>query len=80
MSSTPDPLIGVTITAREIYDAVVRLTGRVDVLITQQEDANKDLQDHELRIRGLERNRWPLPALSALIALGALGISLLKYL
>ena len=70
-----EPLSGVTITAREIYDAVVRLTGRVDVLIEQQHEARNDIQDHETRIRGLERARWPIPALTIVIALGSLGLS-----
>jgi len=74
-----DPMI-VHITMREIYDAVVRLTGRVDVLIEQRADDRNDIGDHESRIRNLERTKWPLPAVSVLIALGAFSISLLKYL
>lgn len=27
--------------------------------------------DHEIRIRSLERGRWPLPALTVLISLGS---------
>jgi hypothetical protein len=72
-----DPLGGVVITSREIYDAVVRLTGRVDVLIAQSEEVRHDLQDHETRLRALERARWPLPAASVLIALAAFGWSVL---
>lgn len=72
-----DPLGGVVITSREIYDAVVRLTGRVDVLIAQSEEVRHDLQDHENRLRTLERARWPLPALSVLIALGSLSVAVL---
>lgn len=72
-----DPLGGVVITSREIYDAVVRLTGRVDVLIAQSEEVRHDLQDHETRLRTLERARWPLPALSVLIALGSLATAVL---
>lgn len=78
MSNPLDPM-HVVITSREIYDAVVRLTGRVDVLIEQQADIKHDIGDHETRIRNLERNRWPLPAVTVLIALGALVISALKY-
>lgn len=74
-----DPLGGVVITSREIYDAVVRLTGRVDVLIEQQGETRQDIQDHETRLRSLERARWPLPALSVLIALGSLGYALLGH-
>jgi hypothetical protein len=75
MSDPNGVLAGVVITSREIYDAVVRLTGRVDVLITQQADAHADLQDHEARIRSLEKARWPLPAVSLLISLGALALA-----
>lgn len=71
-----DPLSGVVITSREIYDAVVRLTGRVDVLIEQQNHANNEIQDHEARLRSLEKGRWPLPALSVLLALGSFGLAL----
>ncbi len=73
-----DPLGGIIITSREIYDAVVRLTGRVDVLITQQAENTSDLSDHENRIRSIERSRWPLPTVSALISLGALAVALIK--
>lgn len=68
----------VVITSREIYDAVVRLTGRVDVLISQQAEAAKDLADHEGRIRTLERARWPLPSVGLLIAVLSLIIAFLR--
>lgn len=80
MTNTPDPLLGVSIAAREIYDVVVRLTGRVDVLIAQQENANHRSDDHEQRIRALERGRWPLPTVSVVIAVGALVVSVIKLL
>lgn len=52
---TVEPLSGITITSREIYDAVVRLTGRVDVLIEQQSTTHNEVQDHENRLRSLEQ-------------------------
>lgn len=72
--------MGVSITAREIYDAVVRLTGRVDVVIAQQEDAKHRIEDHENRIRVIERGRWPLPTLSVIFAAGALALSIIKLM
>lgn len=79
MTQTPDPLQhSVSITWREIYDAVVRLTGRVDVLIIQNEDQKAVDKDHELRIRQLESNRWPLPTLSVILAAAALVVSFIK--
>lgn len=82
-----EPLQGIVVTSREIYDAVVRLTGRVDVLIEQQthtnrqiDDIKKDLRDHEDRLRSLERARWPLPALAAVIAVASLALTILNTL
>lgn len=73
LTVTHEPLSGVVITSREIYDAVVRLTGRVDVLIQQTSDMQHDIQDHENRLRNLERGRWPIPALTLVISLIAIG-------
>lgn len=86
-----EPLGNVTITAREIYDAVVRLTGRVDVLIEQHNGLSRDMQDHEkaaaathkdfeTRLRSLERARWPLPSLAAAVSLAALVLTIIPRL
>ncbi len=74
-----DPL-AIRITGREIYDAVVRLTGRVDVLIEQHQTTQTDVKDHEDRIRSLERGRWPLPSAAALIALASLVLGIMPHL
>jgi hypothetical protein len=71
---------GIVITSREIYDAVVRLTGRVDVLIAQTEDIKHDLSDHENRIRNLERARWPIPTVAVLAAIFAVILAGVPYL
>jgi len=76
----PDPLGPVVIGAREVYDAVMRLTALVDRLSGQHTDAEGDLRDHEARIRALERGRWPLPSLAALCGLAALVVSVLALL
>lgn len=71
-----DPMGPIQITAREVYDAVVRLTGRVDVLISQQSQTQTEVQDHESRLRSLERARWPLPSAAVLLSIAALIIPL----
>lgn len=73
-----DPLGHVVVTAREIYDGVVRLTGRVDVLIAQIANVTNDLADHESRIRSLERARWPLPSIGVVVAVLALLVAVLR--
>lgn len=65
----------VRITGREVYDAVLLLTGRVDRALTQHDTESKELRrdvdDHEERIRAIERTRWPLPALAVLVSVAA---------
>lgn len=50
----PQPLGLTVISSREIYDAVVRLTGRIDILVAQQEEVRTKQQDQENRLRVLE--------------------------
>lgn len=88
----PDQQLGpVVIGAREIYDAVMRLQGSVNQLASQLASmgaecderngrAEQRFTDHETRLRDGERLRWPLPAVSLIIALGALLIPLLPIL
>lgn len=71
-----DPL-GVTISAREIYDQIVGL--RVDVQsLTQSNTAVQEtLADHETRIRAGERWRYAVPT-AALGAVISAGITIAK--
>lgn len=61
---------GAVITAREIYDGVMDVRSRVDVLIGGTEATRVQVNDHEDRIRGLERWRYTLP-ISAVVAAGS---------
>jgi TolA-binding protein len=81
-----EPLGPVTIGAREIYDELRSVSGKVDQLgskvdqvASAHEDMRADLTDHEARIRVLERGRWPLPSLAALIALASLILTLASF-
>jgi Flp pilus assembly protein TadB len=87
----PDGLGPVVIGPREIYDALLRMQGTVDRIADRQDTAQReaddrhrdvqcDLRDHEDRIRAGERLRWPLPALSAVLALVALVITVMPIL
>jgi hypothetical protein len=67
-----DRLGPVEIGLREVYDQVVAVGGLVQLLV--ERDARRDAvdRDHEDRIRRLERARWPLPSLAALLAVASL--------
>ena len=75
--SASGELPGVLITVREVYDAVVRLSGQVEVLTSQQTGESNKIVDHEARLRNLERRQWPLPSLALLVSIGALVASIL---
>ena len=75
-----DPLGPVVITARDIYDALVELRSTVARLVDRHDAQAAEVADHEARIRALERGRWPLPALSAVLALIALAITVIPKL
>lgn len=77
---TADPLGGVSIGAREIYDEVKEVGRKVDRLVDAHDEIRQDVADHETRIRSLERGRWPLPSIAVLVAIGSLIVALLGYL
>lgn len=70
--STPIPDGSVIITPTEVY-VEVRATGdAVRELALKLDTIPAELVDHEARLRVLERGRWPLPALAAIISIAAL--------
>jgi hypothetical protein len=73
-----DPLGPVVITAREIYDQLIRVAAAVERLVGQLDEQARDVHDHETRLRSLERGRWPLPALAVLVSIAALVLAFLK--
>lgn len=74
-----EPLQGTWVTSREIYDAVVRLTGRVDVLIVQQNHTSADVADIESRLRTVEKRLWALPSVATLIALTSTALTVIQF-
>ncbi|MBG0814181.1 hypothetical protein HS045_08110 [Planomonospora sp. ID82291] len=71
---------------REVYDElkslggkVHRHTAKIDHVDAKMTSVAEDVNDHELRIRALERARWPLPSIAALISLAGLVFAILAY-
>jgi hypothetical protein len=72
---TDIPEGAVVITTADIYRQLIELTREMSELrgaVAKLAEREKDIDDHESRLRALERGRWPLPALAALIALASL--------
>ncbi|WP_067184654.1 hypothetical protein [Microtetraspora niveoalba] len=74
-----DPLGPVTIGAREIYDELKTVGSKLDKVDSKVDGIVTDVTDHETRIRALERARWPLPSLAALVALGSLILAIISF-
>ncbi|GLI00300.1 hypothetical protein [Phytohabitans aurantiacus] len=73
----PDQGPVVMIGLQQIYDKLVALERDVARLVDQHDGVSKASADHEARIRVLERARWPLPAVSVLIAVASLAYVIL---
>ncbi|MFJ6935679.1 hypothetical protein [Streptomyces sp. NPDC101132] len=75
MTTAPDP--GVYISSAQMYqevrvlsEAVSRIEAKLDGILTNASALTKDVEDHEARLRALERARWPLPTIGVLAGLG----------
>ncbi|MGI5444157.1 hypothetical protein ACQEVM_38610 [Streptomyces sp. CA-243310] len=52
---------------------MTRIDGSLALLVQRSDQTDKQVADHENRLDALERGRWPLPSLAALVAVvGAL--------
>ncbi|MGW7435722.1 hypothetical protein [Streptomyces sp. NPDC054849] len=73
--TAPDP--GVYISPAQMYQevrglaqAVGRIESKIDGVLNETKEIRGDLSDHEMRIRTLERSRWPLPTIGVLAGVG----------
>ncbi|MFF0743658.1 hypothetical protein ACFYVL_24995 [Streptomyces sp. NPDC004111] len=71
-----------TVVVEEIADVrrrldvgLTRVEGRLAVHTLRDDQNDKDLSDLIARVSALEHSRWPLPAVAALTALGALAVA-----
>lgn len=75
----------VSLTTR--VDAALARADQADRIIAEHEaelrplaGASEKLVDHEARLRIIERNRWPLASVTALVALASLAVAILVAL
>ncbi|MFI5804056.1 hypothetical protein [Streptomyces sp. NPDC051561] len=60
---------------RHLDVGMARIEGRLDLHTLRDDQNDKDLADLIVRVSALEHSRWPLPAVAALAALGALAVA-----
>lgn len=68
---------GVVITTREIWDELRQVRALAERQLEQLATVRDVQEDHEVRLRAGERLRWPLPSVSALLAVLAFAWSVL---
>lgn len=64
MNGNPDRPVYSEPTNYDLLLTLTRVEGKLDTVHTQS-------VDHEMRLRSLEKARWPLPALATLISIGS---------
>ncbi|MEV6027322.1 hypothetical protein [Streptomyces sp. NPDC052036] len=65
---------------RRLDVAHARVEGGLTLLSHRAEETAKDLDELSLRVGALEHTRWPLPAVAALTAVGALVVAIWQAL
>ncbi|APD18553.1 hypothetical protein SEA_PICARD_23 [Streptomyces phage Picard] len=56
-----------------------RVDGSLALLVQRGDQTDRAIADHESRLDALERGRWPLPSLAALVALVGLVLSVWQF-
>ncbi|WP_405878612.1 hypothetical protein OG762_08200 [Streptomyces sp. NBC_01136] len=65
---------------RRLDVAYARVEGGHALLSHRAEQTTKELDDLSARVVALEHTRWPLPAIAALTAVGALAVAVWQAL
>ncbi|GGX63137.1 hypothetical protein [Streptomyces hiroshimensis] len=53
-----------------------RVDGALALLVQRSDQSDRQLADHDKRLDALERNRWPLASLAAVISLVTLALTI----
>ncbi|WP_433548476.1 hypothetical protein ACQPZG_28010 [Streptomyces sp. CA-294286] len=65
---------------RRLDVGLAHIEGRLAVQTLRDDQNDKDLADLIVRVSALEHSRWPLPAVAALTAIGALAVTVWQAL
>lgn len=57
-------------------EGFARVDGALALLVQRGDQTDRQLADHDQRLDNLERSRWPLPSVAALVAVIGLALSL----
>lgn len=75
-TQAPPGTAGVQVSFEQIYAQLQEANKKLDVLTSEVRELRKDSDDYEARLRALEKARWPLPSLAALVAFASLVVAI----
>ncbi|MFE0762633.1 hypothetical protein [Streptomyces smyrnaeus] len=61
---------------RSVEVGFAKTDGALALLVQRSDQTDEAIKDHEQRLATLERSRWPLPSVAALVAIAGLLVSL----
>ncbi|MEU1075394.1 MULTISPECIES: hypothetical protein [unclassified Streptomyces] len=65
---------------RSLEVGLARIDGQLTLLTHRDDQSERELAELGTRLSSLEHTRWPLPALTAVTALGALAVAVWQAL
>lgn len=77
MATTEEKITILANDARETREAVIRMEGKLDLVMSKMNDHSEQLDDHEDRLRELEKKRWPLPEIGIILSFLAVVAAIL---
>lgn len=75
--STDEQLTILSNDARATREAVIRMEGKLDLIMNKTEDHGRAIEDHETRLRELEKSRWPVAQIGMVVAVLSLVAAVL---
>ncbi|WP_326728854.1 hypothetical protein [Streptomyces phaeochromogenes] len=57
-------------------EGFARVDGALALLVQRGDQTDRQLADHDQRLDNLERSRWPLPSVAAVVGVSGLALSL----
>ncbi|MER5304246.1 hypothetical protein [Streptomyces lasiicapitis] len=74
---SPDPSVAVELERLRgtMAEGFARVDGSLALLVQRGEQTDRALDDLDTRVETLERSRWPLPSITALVAVTSLTLT-----
>lgn len=64
---------------RTIEVGFTRTDGALALLVQRHDQTDEEIKEHARRLDAIERTRWPLPSVAALVAVLGLALSIWQF-